>query len=254
MSPDVRSRLRRALVSLPIVGEALLSARDRVRHAQLAHRGTFAQQGEDTALLDILRARGADGPYVDVGSNHPFHLSNSYLLYREGWRGVCVDPLSRLEPLYQRWRPEDTFVNCAVGDGPAGVTLHEFEIGMLSTCDERAAADYVAAGYRLLRSVPVPMRTLNDVLDDLAVVAPLSVLTIDVEGGELSVLRSLDFDRWRPELVCLEVMTAVGKVSEGVMGHLESRGYRVLCDLGFNVVMERVSSVGHALGSPVPGD
>ena len=254
MSRGLRSRLRRVLVSLPIVGEAVFSARDRLRHAQLLREGTFAQHGEDRELLDALHARGAAGPYVDVGSNHPFHLSNSYLLYREGWRGVCIDPLSHLETLYRHWRPDDIFVSCAVGEGSGRVTLHEFEIGMLSTCDARAAADYVAAGYRLRRTVEVPVRRLDDVLEQLGVIASLSLLTVDVEGGELSVLRSLDLDRWRPEIVCLEVMTAVGKASDDAVHHLESRGYRVLRDLGLNVVMERVSSGEHALRSPMPGD
>ena len=47
------------------------------------------------------------GFYVDIGCHHPFRFSNSYLFYKLGWRGICVDPLPGTKALFNKWRPED---------------------------------------------------------------------------------------------------------------------------------------------------
>ena len=53
-------------------------------------RGSFAQEGEDRFLLEYFGSK--TGIYVDVGANHPFVISNTYLLYKrmEGFDGRAI--------------------------------------------------------------------------------------------------------------------------------------------------------------------
>src|SRR5437660_6318282 len=51
----------------------------------------FSQSGEDIQIYNILRPDLHKGVYVDVGSFHPTHLSNTHLLYMNGWRGLNID-------------------------------------------------------------------------------------------------------------------------------------------------------------------
>lgn len=227
------------LLKFPAAYEMVQAVRDRRYLHEHARVGAFAQHGEDRALEDLLVSLDARGPYLDVGCNHPFKLSNTFLLYRHGWRGICVDPLPRFAPMYARWRPEDAFACLAIGQQPGELTLYEFESDVLSTLDATLAQSYMDKGYRLRRRLQVPVSTLDAILERHAVQPPLSLLSIDIEGHELPALRSIDLDRWRPAVVCLEVQTADGGRHQAAIDHLRQKGYTIFRDLGLNVFFVR---------------
>ena len=227
------------LLKFPWAYEAVQSVRDRRYLAEHVRSGGFSQHGEDAELLRMLQELGAKGPYLDVGCNHPFKLSNTFLLYRAGWRGICVDPLPRFAALYRQWRPEDKFECVAIGEQPGEMTLYEFEADVLSTLDPDLARAYQDRGYRLRGRSAVQVRPLDDILRQQGVQAPLSLLSIDIEGHELPALRSIDLQHWRPAVVCLEALTADGKRNDAAIEYLTNNGYRVARDLGLNVFFTR---------------
>lgn len=102
------------------------------------------------------------------------------------------------------------FVCAAVGEVEGEVPLFEFEWDMLSTLDRDLASAYQQAGHRLRRASRVRARPISAILSDARLSAPLSLLSVDVEGYELTALRTIDLDRWQPAFVCLEVQTADG--------------------------------------------
>jgi hypothetical protein len=68
----------------------------------------YSQAGEDAILSNIFNyVLPTDrGFYVDVGAYHPFKHSNTYLLYRAGWRGINIDPRPGSKALFDKHRPE----------------------------------------------------------------------------------------------------------------------------------------------------
>ena len=227
------------LLRVPALYEWVQGRRDAAWLRQASNKGSYSQHGEDLALLQLLQQQMVRGPYVDVGCNHPFKLSNTYLLYRQGWRGLCIDPLPRFAPLYSRWRPEDRFSNMAVGETAGELPFHEFESDVLSTLDGDLARQYQSQGYRLRKRSSVRIARLDAILQEQGLQAPLSLLSIDIEGHELAALRSLDLAHWQPALVCLEVATADGHRNTDAIEHLQAQGYRVTLDLGLNLVLGR---------------
>ncbi len=73
-------------------------------------------------LLDVLTAgagRGV-GTYIDVGCNHPKRFSNTYALYRAGWRGLAVD----LDPsLCKQFRLARPYVSMMMRHSPSLQTI-----------------------------------------------------------------------------------------------------------------------------------
>lgn len=234
--------MKSLLLRVPAAYERVQSWRDRAWLRRAEQAGSYAQHGEDTQLLQLLQDVDPRAPYVDVGCNHPFKLSNTYLLYRQGWRGLCIDPLPRYAPLYQRWRPQDRFVRMAIGESAGELPFFEFESDVLSTLDPQLAAGYQRQGYRLRRQSAVRIAPLEQVLHDQGLQAPLSLLSIDIEGHELPALRSLDLARWRPHLICLEVATADGHRNHEAVAYLQSQGYEIARDLGLNLVLRRAAA------------
>jgi FkbM family methyltransferase len=231
--------LKSALLRFPAVYEWVERYRDGTYLKNAQREGSYAQHGEDLELLRHLQARGATGPFVDVGCNHPFKLSNTYLLYTKGYRGICIDPLPRYQALYQRWRPQDRFIRTAIGEVGGELAFHEFESDVLSTLDPQLASLYTQQGYRQRRQSSVRVARLDTVLEEAGLKGPISLLSIDIEGHELPALRSIDLQRWQPALICLEVATADGQRNHGALDHLMRQGYAVTLDLGLNIVLGR---------------
>ena len=70
---------------------------------------------EDTAILDYFKDKKS-GFYVDVGCYHPIHRNNTYLLYKQNWRGINIDVSQFSVELFDHLRPDDLNYNCAVSN------------------------------------------------------------------------------------------------------------------------------------------
>jgi FkbM family methyltransferase len=168
---------------------------------------SFAQQGEDLILDRILtRVLGRDvrepGIYVDVGAFDAVDHSVTYLLYRRGWSGVVFDPSTRTQRSFRRRRPRDTFVNAVVG-AEDGVDV-DFFIPAASTGDQSLVSTKYPDDAGGFDKVTHRQVNLNHALSR-AGVEKIDVLTIDVEGAELEILETLDFDRFRPSVIAVEI-------------------------------------------------
>src|SRR5690606_712600 len=78
---------------------------------------SFAFAGEDKVIEGFLKPRITEpGFYVDVGANHPTLFSNTYGLYRKGWRGICIDANQDLIDSYALYRPMDKAIAALVSE------------------------------------------------------------------------------------------------------------------------------------------
>jgi FkbM family methyltransferase len=233
------NRFKSMLLRAPPLYALTQRLRDWQYLSQNSQASSHSQHGEDVELARMLRELEVRGPYLDVGCNHPFRICNTYLLYGQGWRGQCVDPLPRFAAIYRRWRPEDVFRDVAIGEESGNLELFEFEADVLSTLDVQLADQYVAMGYRLRRRLPVPVQRIDQLLSEAKLEAPLSLLSIEIEGYEVQALRTMDLARWQPALVCIEALTAGGVRNSEALDYLLAHGYVVHSDLGLNVVFRR---------------
>lgn len=230
------------LLKFPWLYEIVQSIRDYIAHNKYLKSGTFSQHREDLEIMKLLDKLKARGPYVDIGCNHPFRLSNTYLLYLNGWRGLCVDPLPRFVKLHKKWRPLDNFACVGISEIGGEMPLYEFESDVLSTLDKNQAEQYQAAGYKFRRKIQTKIEDIDSLLEAHGLDGPISLLSIDIEGHELSALRSITLDRWKPQLVCLEVVTADGFRNEEAIRYLLENGYKIESDLKLNLIFRRIAS------------
>ena len=166
----------------------------------------YGQEGEDLILLRLLDM-SKPGFYVDIGAHHPIRFSNTYAFYRAGWSGLNVDATPGSMKIFQALRPRDTNVEVAVSDNTQPMLFHVFKEGALNTFDASLAAEYMRQGWDLLYTKEVTPRSLASVLDEyLPIGQSIELMSLDVEGGELSVLESNDWKRFRPGIIVLEVL------------------------------------------------
>jgi len=189
-------------------------------------RPAYAQFGEDQ-VLDELVGTQSHGFYVDVGAHHPHRLSNTHLLYLRGWWGINIDPNRAAIDAFETERPSDVNLCCAVGTANGTARLYAYDESALNTLsDARAAVVGLPA-----HEIDVPVRTLNDILTEhLPPRQTIDLLSIDVEGLDLAILESLDFERYRPRLICVEIhdLDFERLTEEPVYRLLRSHGYRMV--------------------------
>ena len=194
---------------------------------------SYSQFGEDR----LLRALFSEpvGTYVDIGAGEPASGSNTFLFYRSGWSGFLVDPVSR----YQRWsgavRPLDRFELAICSRTLGAQDFYEFEQAQFSTTDSARARELVTAGRKLARSYQVRSLAIADLPVECSP-TDACFFSIDVEGAEMSVLESVNWERTRPGAICVEELVfRVDEPSE-VGRYLSARGYRLEGRVGLSSI------------------
>jgi FkbM family methyltransferase len=204
-----------------------------VAFAGVARQECFSQFGEDAFLRDYFGDR--KGLYIDIGGNHPFRLSNTYLLYKRGWSGLVVEPIYRLYAKHRRFRRRDIQVNAAAGNEKGELTFYEMVPSVLSTCNAEEAERLLSSGVaKLLRTYSVPVLTVASLHQDYLGGRHVSLLSVDTEGHDMPVLEGVDWRSMRPEVIICEANdeNAVSAVS----GLLSLHGYECQARLGCNIL------------------
>jgi len=157
----------------------------------------------------IRRAFGdvPTGTYVDVGAGWPTKTSNTYDLYKKGWRGLIVEPQIGLFSDYKRaWdeaRPDDMLIAGAVGATPGALDFYICNQRNMSTGAEDTVAYWQRQGANFGEATRVPVHMLRTLLADHGI-EEFQLLCIDVEGMEWHALTGLDLERFRPWLMVIE--------------------------------------------------
>jgi len=217
------------------VGLGMLTPLDwRVKTLPDGTRLSFAQAGEDIVALTLLKSLNDDKPsYLDVGAFLPILGNNTYLMYREGGRGVLVEPNVACISELKSKRPGDVVLNIGVGFSDVEETADYYVLNhpQMNTFDgdEARRRQTDSNGETVIKEVvKMPLVPINKVIaEHLGGKAP-DYLSVDVEGLELAILKTLDFGRYRPKLICADTLTLGGlKMTSDTADFLAGHGYVV---------------------------
>lgn len=168
--------------------------------SKLKPRIINANWGIDIVVDAILKNK-KKGIYVDIGCHHPLINNNTYLLFKKGWRGINVDlDFSSIE-MFNFFRPNDDNQAVALSDKKDNVDLYFFHNkAPKNTLDKNSGA-----GAKMIKKIDT--NTLNNIISNSKIkIEEIDFLTIDVEGNELKVLHGLDFNKYRPKVICIELI------------------------------------------------
>lgn len=188
----------------------------------------YAQQGEDLVIMQALGMLGVTKPrYLDIGAFHPTIGSNTYLAYLAGGHGVLVEPNPPMAKMLADVRPRDTVVNAGVGTGDAEEADYYLirNRPQLNTFSKAQVDRYIAEGGALEGTMAMKLVRIGDLLRE-HFADGIDLLSVDVEGLDLEILRSMDDEAPRPTVICVEtgVYGTPALVPE-VFSLLAERGY-----------------------------
>ncbi len=211
-------------------------------------QNSYSQTGEDT-IIDYVFREIIKEPikyYFDIGANFPEKLSNTYYFYKKyNAKGVCIEANPDLAKDFILKRERDTVLNVGLVSNEMvknGCNL-EFYIldgDGLSSFEKANVDKYIEAGNaKLLDVIKIPTITINELFDKYYNNG-VDFVNMDIEGLELSILKDLDFDIYRPKVFCIETIVNDGKGNfskdKRVEEFLVTKGYKVIADTVVNTI------------------
>jgi FkbM family methyltransferase len=253
--PRTRSRLR-ACGSIAALALLLVAASPEdtdLRTFMREGKSLYGQKKQELIIRHFFKDR-RDGFYVDIGCYHPIKASTTFYLEKHlGWRGIGVDALEYFEPLWEKHRPESKFFAYAVTD-QSGETITFYAAGPISSIEVENIERWEKVRGKPIqeREIKVPTITIDDLLGREGV-EKIDFFSIDINGTEPTAMAGFDIQRFRPELVHIEVHK---KNREVLSAYFEKNGYRRLDEYlpydRSNWYFTPKEPAGDAAGSPAP--
>ena len=164
---------------------------------------TYSMDGEDVFIDNYFKKN--TGFFVDVGAYHPLELNNTYLLYKRGWNGVNIDINSLSIDYFNYVRPDDTNINIAVAEKKSIKTIYyQKKKFPLNTLNLKLASKHFSGNFKKKK---IKSDKLTSIIDKTKFKGiKISFLNIDAEGNDFQVLKSLNFKKYKPKLICVEMV------------------------------------------------
>jgi FkbM family methyltransferase len=209
------------------------------------YRKSYAQAGEDILMAEALKSLKINKPsYIDIGTNTPISKNNTYLFYSNGSRGVCIEPDPELFKQIKSARKRDTVLN--VGIGPSENSTADYYVlssKMLSTFSKDEAEKIIReqkyGRQKIEKVIKIPLVPINSIMVT-HFPSGLDILSIDTEGYDFDIIKSLDLNRYRPKIICAETLryNAEGKLEKEaeIIDYLKEKAYFLYADTYINSI------------------
>ena len=207
---------------------------------------TYSQSGEDSILQYIIRVLGInvkESKYIDLGANHAKKLSNTYILYKIGMRGVLVEANPNLIGELKFYRNQDIIVNKCISEKSKESKLFYIMSGDGLSCmdiDSVNEAMRKNPSLHITKTLEVETISINDLLEKYFDVPP-TIMSIDIEGMEERILKDIDYTRFAPLIIIVErieysTTIAVEKRNDDIDRIMEHNGYIEYAYTGINSI------------------
>jgi FkbM family methyltransferase len=219
---------------------------------------SFSQHGQDLFVYEtFFKHSESKGYFVDVGAYDGVTFSNSLFFERHlGWSGICIEPLPAAFAQLRSSRAA-VCLNCAVAEREGTGEFVDVDMPNFGKMYSGLRREYDPRHVDILRRhavgsrlIQVPMRRLPDVLDENGV-RKVDYMSIDTEGGELKILKTLDLNLYDIRVISVENNYS----SPAIRYYLTSSGYRLVNVFsGFDDLYAKEAYLGPVSTATVPAD
>lgn len=191
----------------------------------------------------------SNGYFVDVGANDGKTGSMTYDLEKNGWTGILIEPNPILVESLKKVRTSPVFpyaISSLEGNLPFYIVEGPDNLHGLSRFNyTKEFEDHVKKSGGSVQKTIVHVKKISSIMEEAQNIDSVDLLKIDVEGHEFEVLKSFDFDKYRPRLIVTE--DNFKDADKSVRNFLRSKGYEVIARDRINYWFAPKSVVTHFL-------
>ena len=174
----------------------------------------YSQFGQDKFLDQKIFKGKENGIFVEIGADDGITNSNTYFFEKfRNWSGICVEPRKKsfTNLIINR---NAICENCCISDVITNKKLKFLEItgeeeqlsGLLEKYDKRhldRVKKVIGENNVLKNTIDINCDNLNN-LTDRHNIKHIDYCSIDTEGGELDILKSIDFSKISIDIISVE--------------------------------------------------
>lgn len=175
-------------------------------------RISYSQCGEDLIVQNIFKQLDITYPkYIDIGAHHPTLFSNTYIFYKKGSSGICIEPDLELFNKIKSKRKRDVCLNIGISEeNIKKAPFYVMTAKTLSTFSKKGSDEYqrskAAFGDQRVEDIKyIDLISIEELLKKYFSDFP-DFLSIDTEGMDETILKSIDFEKYRPKVICTEII------------------------------------------------
>jgi FkbM family methyltransferase len=194
---------------------------------------SYSQDGEDMVLRSFFEGKkNYKGFFVDVGAHHPYRYSNTLYFYKKGWKGINIEPTPGAIKAFSIFRKRDINLNIGISDKSGKLLFYCFNEPALNGFSKELSEERnnTSDKYKITKEIEVETHPLSYVLDKyLPQNQQIDILSIDVEGLDLMVLRSNDWNKYKPLFVLVEDNIDFANLPQSeIYSFLVEKGYQMV--------------------------
>ena len=195
-------------------------------------RSSKYSQYEQDKFVDIYFKKKDNGFFLDIGAHDGVSFSNSYFFEKErGWSGICIEPNPDVFVQLNKNRLSRNY-NVCISDTEGSVVFRkivgysEMLSGILEFMDLKhidRINDECAKYNSTFEDIKVESRNLNAILKSDNI-KHIDYLSIDTEGAESKIIKSIDLDEITIEFLTVENNDS----SDELRLYLKGKGYECI--------------------------
>ncbi len=210
--------------------------------ANLSGYTFYGQYEQDRYLYENIFYNKTNGVFVEFGALDGIRFSNTYFFEKYlGWTGICAEPNPTLFPKLKENR-NCICINGCISDF-VGISkfflIHGYGVGLSGLIEK-----YDSNRIDVLKKEIAPYNSTYEIIDVNCYrlngllkkhsINHIDFLSIDTEGGELDILKSINFDTFSIDVICVEVHHKDGKIRQ----FLENKGFVFLKTIGVDEIYQ----------------
>ena len=204
-----------------------------------------AQFNEDKFILSLFE-KNFKGKFLDVGCYHPTRHNNTFQMYKNGWSGINIDLNPLTIELFDFFRPRDININIGISDSENEKKLYFLdEFNTQNTIDENQL-NFLKNHHNIkekeIFEKNIKTKNINMILDEYKFYN-IDFMNLDIEGHELQVLKTIDFDKIKIKYLCVEMIehNSISLTNNNkIRILLNQNNYKLIKNFEYNYIYKKV--------------
>ncbi|MDR2547755.1 MAG: FkbM family methyltransferase [Lachnospiraceae bacterium] len=233
---NIERELKTVLESTLLFQQMILSQPISLEFQDIKFRGQIRQDLYAFVFFNGKR----DGFFIDIGAHDGICFNNTYFFEQIGWKGICIEPQADIYEILKKNRNCDVY-NVAIGnetkDDVDFVKVHG--VDMLSGLNSemtKVHKERIEREKGRIELIKIETLSFNDLMKNYPNKTYIDFLSIDVEGAEMSILKSIDFSKYSFGLLTVENNKERKNNDREMKKYMSVQGYEVLHDLGLDIM------------------